>query len=88
MLTVTQAPVLFGRSWFDDIPPVTVVATAKPYNGYLGEQFNGGGFLGLIPFTQKKEIKVTYQAKLVPVRNADKIFAAGFDFTKAARILH
>lgn len=84
-LTVTQAPVLFGRSWFSDIPEITVVASAKPYNGYLGQKFNGGGF---IPFSQDKEIKVEYQAKLVPVRNADKIFAAGFDFTKAARIHH
>ena len=84
-LTVTQAPVLFGRSWFDDIPEITVVATAKPYNGYLGKKFNGGGF---VPFSQDKEIRITYQAKLVPVRNADKIFAARFDFSKAARILH
>lgn len=84
-LTVTQAPVLFGRSWFDDIPEIRVVATAKPYNGYLGKKFNGGG---LVPFSQDKEIRITYQAKLVPVRNADKIFAAQFDFSKAARILH
>ncbi|HUF18076.1 MAG TPA: pilus assembly protein TadG-related protein [Thermoanaerobaculia bacterium] len=88
MLTVTQAPVMFGRSWFNDIPEITVVASAKPYNGYLGEKFNGGGFLGLVPFSQNKEIKVTYQAKLVPVRNADKIFAARFNPNKAARILH
>ncbi len=88
MLTVTQAPVLFGKSWFNDIPPITVVATAKPYNGYLGEKFNGGGFLGLVPPSQNEEIKVTYQAKLVPVRQVDKFFAAGFNPLKAQTILH
>lgn len=87
-LTVTQAPVLFGRSWFNDIPPITVIASAKPYNGYLGEKFNGGGFLGLIPPSQNEEIKQTYQAKLVPVRQIDKIIAAGLNPLKAQTILH
>ncbi len=88
MMTVRQAPVMFGRSWFNDIPEITVVATAKPYNGYLGQKFNGGGFLGLEPFSQNKEIKETYQAKLVPVRDADKIAATRLNLAKAARILH
>jgi hypothetical protein len=88
MLTVKQAPVLFGKTWFDDIPEITVVASAKPYNGYLGKKFNGGSFLGFVPFSQDKEIRETYQAKLVPVRAVDKIFPAGGDPLKVLRTLH
>lgn len=87
-LTVSQAPVLFGKTWFNDIPPITVVASAKPYNGYLGEKFNGGGFLGLIPPSQNEEIKETYQAKLVPVRLSDAFFVSASDPTMLLRILH
>lgn len=44
-LTVSQAPVIFGSNFFEDIPPVTVVAAAKPYGGYLGDEFYNGNLL-------------------------------------------
>jgi hypothetical protein len=45
-LTVSQSPVIFGKSFFDDIPPITVAAAAKPYGGYLGDKFEDGNILG------------------------------------------
>jgi hypothetical protein len=74
-LTVSQAPVLFGKNFFDDIPSVTVAAAAKPYGGYLGDEFDGGYFL---PHGQQsgKEISYTYKAKLVPLSNEEVIALA------------
>jgi hypothetical protein len=74
-LTVSQAPVLFGKSFFEDIPSVTVAAAAKPYGGYLGDEFDGGMYL---PHGQQsgKEISYTYKAKLVPLSNEEVIALA------------
>jgi hypothetical protein len=63
---VDSSPVIFGRSIFDDIPPILAVATAKPYGGYLGTYLDsplGGQEDG-------KEVSYTYKAKLVPVRGS------------------
>lgn len=45
-LKISQAPVLFGKNFFDDIPEVIVAAAAKPYGGYLGDTFSEGGISG------------------------------------------
>lgn len=39
---VSSAPVIFGRTFFEDLPPITVAAAAKPYGGYLGDTFVSG----------------------------------------------
>lgn len=39
---VSQSPVLFGKTFFSDIPKITVAAAAKPYGGYLGTEFVDG----------------------------------------------
>lgn len=44
-LTVSQSPVIFGSNFFEDIPPITVLAAAKPYGGYLGDEFEEGSIL-------------------------------------------
>lgn len=45
-LEVSQSPVIFGRNFFYDIPPIVVAAAAKPYGGYLGNTFVTGGVAG------------------------------------------
>jgi Putative Flp pilus-assembly TadE/G-like len=73
-LKVSQSPVLFGKNFFDDIPPITVAAAAKPYGGYLGTKFQKG-FLG---FSQQsgKEISATYKPKLVPLTAKERILCS------------
>lgn len=68
-LTVSQSPVIFGRTFFNDIPPITVAAAAKPYGGYLGKKFTDS-FVG---FSQESgsEIAETYKAKLVPLTTTE-----------------
>ncbi|MHB0968176.1 MAG: pilus assembly protein TadG-related protein [Thermoanaerobaculia bacterium] len=39
---VSSSPVIFGRTFFKDLPPITVAAAAKPYGGYLGDTFVSG----------------------------------------------
>jgi len=39
---VSQSPVLFGKTFFNDIPSIVVAAAAKPYGGYLGTEFVDG----------------------------------------------
>jgi len=70
-LKVSQAPVLFGKNYFDDIPPITVAAAAKPYGGYLGTTFEEGTF----GHGEKsgKEISATYAPKLVPLKTTEKL---------------
>ena len=74
-LTVSQSPVLFGKNFFNDIPSITVGASAKPYGGYLGDTFDGGNW---IPHSQQsgKEISYTYKAKLVPMTNQEVLAMA------------
>ena len=45
-LTVSATPPIMGRNFFDDIPPITVAAAAKPYGGYLGDEFEMGTIFG------------------------------------------
>ena len=87
-LTITATKPMFGRTFFSDLPPITVLAAAKPYNGYLGKKFNGMGFLGIIPPSQAKDIKETYQAKLVPLKTMEKMNITNFDFEMMMRTLH
>jgi hypothetical protein len=69
-LRVSQAPVLFGKNFFDDIPPITVAAAAKPYGGYLGDKFETNPIF--YDNQSGKEISYTYKAKLVPLTNEEK----------------
>jgi hypothetical protein len=98
-ITVSQSPVLFGKTFFDDIPPITVAAAAKPYDGYLGDKFeplfDAGIAIG--PYGQQdgKDISYTYKPKLVPLTASEKaalaVTAGGFDFGDAGKwltILH
>ncbi len=71
-LQIRNTPVFFGKSFFNDIPPITVVAAAKPYDGYLGdkfEQLETPMIPAMLRWTHQgdKEIKPEYKAKLVPV---------------------
>ncbi len=68
-LKVSQAPVIFGKNFFYDIPEIIVVAAAKPYGGYLGDEFEDN-FIGYGE-QSGKEISATYKAKLVPVTNRE-----------------
>jgi hypothetical protein len=69
-LKVSQSPVLFGKQFFEDIPPITVAAAAKPYGGYLGDEYESSFFLYSTP--DGKEISATYKAKLVPLNLGEK----------------
>jgi len=66
---VDSSPVIFGRNFFDDIPPILVVASGKPYGGYLGTRLEQN-FLGFWRQRDGREASYTYKAKLVPVRPA------------------
>ena len=82
-LTVNQSPVLFGKNFFDDIPPITVAAAAKPYGGYLGDEFEDGTFIH--GEKDGKEISPTYAPKLVPMRFLEKCTV---DPEQCVNILH
>jgi hypothetical protein len=45
-LQVSSSPVIFGKTFFKDLPPITVAAAAKPYGGYLGDTYVEGSLLG------------------------------------------
>lgn len=96
-LKVSQAPVLFGKSFFDDIPAITVAAAAKPYGGYLGDTFEPAFEIPITvgPYGQQdgKQISATYAPKLVPLKTSEKlmlpILLGDFeDPLKWATILH
>lgn len=82
-LTISQAPVLFGKNFFDDIPSITVAAAAKPYGGYLGDTFEEGTFIH--GEQDGKEIKPSYAPKLVPMRLSEKCTV---DLGKCLSMLH
>lgn len=75
MLTVSRAPVLFGQNFFDDLPDITVGAAAKPYGGYLGEEYEKSTF-GLYDTPDGQSISPTYQAKLVPLTGEEVLSMA------------
>ena len=70
---------LVGKSWFGDVPDMVVIASAKPYGGYLGDEFEEN-FPWLLQrfqhfgYSQQegKEIAYTYRARLIPVRTLEK----------------
>jgi hypothetical protein len=82
-LTISQSPVLFGKSFFDDIPPITVAAAAKPFGGYLGDTFEDGTWKH--EERSGKEISPTYQPKLVPMRTLEK---CAVDLDECTSMLH
>ena len=45
-LKVKQTPTIFGRNFFEELPEIVVAAAAKPYGGYLGNEFEEGGTTG------------------------------------------
>lgn len=70
---------LTGKSWFGDVPDMVVVATAKPYGGHLGDEFEEnfpyfGSRLLHFGYGQNDDKKVswTYKARLIPVRTLEK----------------
>jgi hypothetical protein len=73
---------LVGKSWFGDTPDMVVVASAKPYGGYLGDKFDENWDWLPLPvrriqrfgYSQQdgKEIAYTYKARLIPVRTLEK----------------
>ncbi|HVT45095.1 MAG TPA: pilus assembly protein TadG-related protein [Thermoanaerobaculia bacterium] len=71
-IRVKNTPAVFGKTFFTDVPEILVVASAKPYGGYLGDKFKTG-FLNYWTYEGNKEISPTYKAKLVPVSTAEKI---------------
>lgn len=74
-LKIRNTPVFFGKEFFNDIPPIVVVAAAKPYDGYLGDEFEQWG-IPMVPAMLRwthegdNEIRAEYKAKLVPVTKA------------------
>lgn len=76
-LTVSSAPVLFGKTFFSDLPDITVAAAAKPYGGYLGNEFESWMGIGVYDTPSGKDISPTYKAKLVPLTAEEKIGLAG-----------
>ena len=70
-LKVSQSPVIFGRQFFTDIPPIIVAAAAKPYGGYLGNTFERSW--GVHSSADGEEIQATYKAKLVPLTMSEKL---------------
>lgn len=85
-LTVDLAKPIFGADYLKDIPKITVVASAKPYAGHLGNEFPERlpwlriASLNLTSYgfdqEEGKEISATYRAKLVPVRLVDRLHLA------------
>jgi hypothetical protein len=76
-LSVSSSPVLFGRTFFSDLPDIIVAAAAKPYGGYLGSDFEPGGWFGFYDSPSGKAISPTYKAKLVPLTGREKLGLAG-----------
>jgi hypothetical protein len=70
-IQVSQTPVIMGRNFFHDLPPITVMAAAKPYDGYLGHEYESSlaGYWWGAP--TGKKASATYRAKLVPLTAAE-----------------
>ncbi|HVT03475.1 MAG TPA: pilus assembly protein TadG-related protein [Thermoanaerobaculia bacterium] len=84
-LKVKNTPAIFGRNVLNDVPEITVVAAAKPYGGYLGDEFKYFAGISQAPVVASiqgdKEIAYTYKAKLVPINAGER---AGFITTFGA----
>ena len=82
-LQVGAARPIFGADFLEEIPKITVIASAKPYAGHLGEEFEENlpwlraASLNLTSYgwneQEGSEISATYRAKLVPVRLVDRL---------------
>lgn len=84
---VSSSPVIWGKTFFDDLPPIVVAAAAKPYGGHLGSEFEETWFL--YEEEDGKEISATYKAKLVPLtaREIGALAVRMGDFEDPARWL-
>jgi hypothetical protein len=67
-LQTPNTPTIFGRDFFEKVPPITVIASAKPYGGYLGTKYDTWPLNIWTAQKSGKEIADTYKAKLVPVK--------------------
>ena len=81
-LRVPGASPLYGKDFFKTTPDIVVVATAKPYGGYLGAPFEEkipGNRMVHFGYWQQdgREIQYTYKAKLRPVTLNEKLTLAG-----------
>lgn len=77
-LQVGVAKPIFGADYLEEIPKIVVMASAKPYGGHLGDEFDERSFstnLVSLGYDEQddKEIAPTYRAKLVPVRLIDRM---------------
>jgi len=77
-LELPLAQPVFASAFLKEIPKIVVIATAKPYGGHLGDEFDERwGSTNLISFgynqQEGKEISDSYRAKLVPVRLVDRL---------------
>jgi len=82
-LRVKGASPIYGKEFFKESPDIVVVATAKPYGGYLGAPFkpNYPEFwtpLARFGYSQQvdRKIRYAYKAKLRPVTLGQKLSAA------------
>jgi Putative Flp pilus-assembly TadE/G-like len=85
-LRVGGAQPLVGKGYFKIVPDLVVIATAKPYAGYLGAPYDEWYSVPYpfeawnhAPYEQQdgKSIQYTYKAKLRPVTNTEKLSLAG-----------
>lgn len=90
-LRVPAVTPVVAKDFFKEIPAIEVVATAKPYQGHLGAEFQS--HMSIIPpdptrlffvgrYTEQndKTIRYTYKAKLIAVRGADKKALSLYNF--------
>ncbi|MHB0968178.1 MAG: Tad domain-containing protein [Thermoanaerobaculia bacterium] len=90
-LEVSSSPVIWGKTFFEDLPPIVVAAAAKPYGGHLGSEFEETWFL--YEEEDGKEISPTYKAKLVPLTAREQLalslrMGVGEDWARWATITH
>lgn len=82
-LKLSQSPVLFGKNFFNDIPPILVAAAAKPHGGHLGDEFEAmwDFDINVGPYGEQdgKEISYTYVPKLVPLKPGEKLALAALN---------
>lgn len=74
-LKVAQTPVIFGKEIFNDLPDIVVAAAAKPWDGYLGDDYEAwiesSVFTTVYSTPSGKDISYTYKAKLVPLTRGE-----------------
>lgn len=75
-LRVPSAGPIVAKSFFNVIPPIEVMASAKPYRGHLGAEYESSWssslYVGQYDQQSNKEHAFTYVAKLIPIRTLEK----------------